>query len=153
MELFFLAVLCDFPEILGMKKYSIALAGLLLVSVCYGKEVVAVADREVVLAVEEESLPVGKVQVENFMMEMKEGMVNVTMPDQKMEGVMSIKETRKIKTEWLDKGKVRMTVMEEKKTEQMVMAGQAQPVKTTENPLKGIPVIAEKARMGSGLPP
>ncbi len=125
-----------------MKKCSIALAGLLLVSVCYGKEA------GVVLALEDDVVPVGKVRVDHFSMEMKEGTVNVTMPDRKMDGVMSIKETRKVKTEGLEKGKVRVTVLEEKKTEQMVMAGQAQPVKTTENPLQGVPVIAEKGADG-----
>ncbi len=147
-ELFLLAVFGDCSKVLGMKNYSIALAGLLFASVCHGKEPAVAADGAVVLAMEDDSVPVGKVQVDDFSMEMKEGTVNVTMPDRKMEGVMSIKETRKIKTEGLEKGKVRVTVIEETKTEQMVMAGQAQPVKTTENPLKGVPVIAERGADG-----
>lgn len=145
----------------GMKRIALALMGFLVVSGCKekaasggaaagdgGGSAVEAADGSVVLALEEDPMPVGAVLEENFRMEIKAGKIVITMPDQEMEGTMSVVETKKAKTEGLAKDKVRVTVLEDQKSETMEMAGQAQPAKVTVDPLEGKSVIAEKGADG-----
>lgn len=152
------------PWYIEMKKYVFALAGLLVISGCKEKAASGGAaaedgggaavvtetagDGSVVLALEEDPMPVGAVQEENFKMEIKAGKIVITMPEQEMEGTMSIVETKKTKTEGLAENKLRVTVVQDQKSETMEMAGQKQPAKVTVDPLEGQSLIVEKGADG-----
>jgi hypothetical protein len=139
----------------GMKKLFFALACFLFVMGCKekaadgGGSVAGGAEDGVILAVEGEVLPVGKVQVYDYSMGMDGGKVSVKLPDQTSEGTLSMKETKKRKVESIGEGKYRYTMVEERKTERSTMMGQEQPAKETVNPLEGLAVIAEKGAEGT----
>lgn len=110
----------------------------------------AAAEKDgVILAIEGDVMPVGKVETSEFNMKMDDGKVSVKLPDQNVDGTISIKETKKRKVEAIGEGKYRYTMVEDKKTENTTMMGQEQPAKETLNPLVGLAVIAEKGKDGS----
>lgn len=136
-----------------MKTTVFALSGLLLVAGCGKKEagqaeVGKSAEDGVILAVEGELVPAGMVKEEDFSMEMKDGKIQITLPDQEVEGTMSMKELKKRKFESIAEDKYRITVLEETKTENSKMMGQEQPAKETVSAIQGQAVIVEKSAEG-----
>ncbi len=132
-----------------------ALAGFLAATGCNENATVgdttgiAAKEESFILAREGDVMPVGQVIISDLNITMEDGSVSVHLPDQEMDGTLSIRETSKKKVEAVGERRYRHTIIEERKTQQSTMMGAEQPAKETLNPLQGLAVIAEMDENGS----
>jgi hypothetical protein len=139
-----------------MNKFFAVSACFLFVTGCKEKAQVSgdsgsvpiAVEEGVILAIADELMPPGTVKEEDFSMELKDGKIKITLPEQEIEGALSMKEVKKRKFESIAEGKYRISVLEDRKTERSQMMGQEQPAKETVNPLEGRTVIAERGADG-----